>query len=140
MSFAARTIAASGVVSSTKYTGTITQAFYYDGSFASYYGFDTGVTTGVAFGSRSPTTVSGYTFETCYDLYLGSTPYNGYLVISGFGADPGIDFITSLTIGSSQQFPSPSGYYYAGGSASWTFPTVFGFNSIGTIACTMTGI
>ena len=139
MSFAARSIITNnGGSGATKYTGTITQGFYYDGSFASYYGFDTSSYTGVTFGSRSPTTVSTRTFATLVDWWIGSTPYLGILRITGFASDPGVDFITSVTVGSFTQTPT-SGYSYSAGGAEWYFPSIFGMASSGTIACSMTG-
>lgn len=144
MTFAARTLNSTsaggggGGGGSTVYTGTITQGFYYDGSFFSYYGFDTDLYTGVPFGSRSPTTVRGYAFDTLIDIWVGSTPYNSVLSVIGFSSDPGIDFITSVTVGS--VFQQPSSYSYSGGQAIWSFPSTFGMTSTGSVACVMTGI
>jgi hypothetical protein len=140
MTFAARPIIASnGGSGAAKYTGTITQAFYYDGSFASYYGFDTASLTGVTFGSRSPTTVSTRTFATLVDWWIGSTPYLGVLRITGFASDPGVDFITSVTVGTFTQVPTTGSYSYSGGAAQWYFPSIFVMAGSGTIACSMTG-
>lgn len=139
MTFAARTLnAAAAGGSTTRYTGTITQGFAFDGSFISWYGFDDVGNSGYTFGSRSPTTVSTYTFASFYDIYYGASPILGSLSISGFAADPGIDFITSATIGTFTQYPSY--YSYSAGQAQWSFPTVFNFAASGTIACVLTGV
>ena len=139
MTFAARTLAASGGGSRTKYTGTITQGFYYDGSYLTYYGFDTGA-GGAVYGSRSPTTVNGNTFASLYDIWIGATAYNSLLYITGFSSDPGVDFITSVTVGTATQYPVVGYYSYSAGTANWGFASTFGFASSGTISCTMTGI
>jgi hypothetical protein len=139
MTFAARTLnAAAAGGSTTRYTGTITQGFASDGSFIVWYGFDDVGNSGYTFGSSSPTTVSTYTFASFYDIYYGASPIIGYLSISGFAADPGIDFITSATIGTFTQYPSY--YTYSAGQATWGFPTVFNFGASGTIACVLTGV
>lgn len=142
MTFAARTLAANGGGSSTKYTGTITQGFYYDGSFLTYYGFDTSIATPDTFGSRSPTTISGKTFASLLDYWIGSTGYTAYLYLSGLSGDPGADFITSVTVGSVTQYPVAGSYYYDSGTntAAWVFPSVFGMGASGTVSCTITGV
>ena len=138
MSFAARAISAAGVASSTKYSGTITQGFYYDGSFVTQYGFGTTPTYASTFGSRSPTTISGYTFAGCSDTYFGTSSGLSSLAITGFASDPGVDFVTSVTIDGIQQFPSS--YTYSAGSAYWYFSVTFGFLGSGTASCAITGL
>ena len=141
MTFAARTLSAAATGGGTvKYTGTITQGFASDGSFVTWYGFDATANSGYTFGSRSPTTVSTYTFASFYDIYFGSSPYAGFLYVSGFAANPGVDFCTSATIGTFTQYPDPASYSYSAGQALWGFPTVFNFGASGTIACVLTGV
>jgi hypothetical protein len=55
-----------------------------------------------------------------------------------YSVDPGIDFITSATIGTFTQYPNL--YGYSAGQAQWSFPTVFSFGASGTVACALTGI
>jgi hypothetical protein len=137
--------------SSSKYSGTITQGTTTTSSTyvsTTYKGF---VTTPVAVGSRSPTTLTdGKTLAGFYDVVqtvTGTTYYYGYVVISGFSSDPGKPYLTSAQrTGSAAKLTTDAtcSYSYSSGSASWTWYTttpsqagLFGFLTTGTVVCTL---
>ncbi len=121
-----------GVV--TKYTGTVTCGFNSISFDSAVFGFDT---TTFTFGSRSPTTISAYTFAALYDFYTGGDYNSSAVKVSGFGADPTTAFISSVTANGITR--TPASYGYSAGTATWTFTSGFSIPSSGSIAVTIAG-
>ena len=128
--------------SSYKYQGTITQGYSYTlHSPAQYmWTYEYGCAPG-SFGSRSPTTlVDGKTMaywvdhiEYNYDSSI-STQYST-LIITGFSSNPGIGYVTTATVGTTSKSGSSASYGYpVSGQAVWTWTSIFGFGSSGTVS------
>lgn len=116
--------------------GTLTQGFYRSPTgpnWTFFKGYRT-VSTPLI-GSYAPTGLTGgktvhdlYDFAVCSSVsqppncpYSGITTLTQYgeLDISGFTANPGIDWLTSVTVGSVTRTGATATYTYAGGTAMW---------------------
>jgi hypothetical protein len=121
-----------GAVASAKLDATMTEGFYDDGS-TQYIGY----VSAIPIGSMSSTAVAGgYTLDFCYDAVSGTT--NCYVGISGFGADPGQSFFTSVVVGGTTKTSASASYLYAGGQASWSWSGSFGLDGSGTSSVVIT--
>lgn len=93
-------------------------------------------------GSYSPTGLTGG--KTVADLYdhesIGSGicvfPKGSVLTVSGFSANPGASWLSSVTCNGVTNSESASTFSYSGGSASWQWTQTFGFGD-GTDSCTI---
>jgi hypothetical protein len=73
-------------------------------------------------GTLDPTTYKTATIETLADQAATSG-----LVISGFGADPGISFFRFIKAAGTTKASSSASYIYSSGTAVWSFTGAFGF-------------
>lgn len=91
-----------------------------------------------AAGSYSPTGLTGG--ETVIDLFdYFSCGTRSELVISGFSANPGQSWLSSVKCGSVTNTGSSATYYYGSGDASWVWSTRFGLQSSygSNVSCTI---
>ena len=108
---------------------TMTEGSGTDG-FTIAYGYDTGGVTlaNGAFGSMTSATLTvGGTVNGLVDLDTGYS----YLSIA-IGADPGISFFTTITVGGVQKTSAGSSYFWTGSAATWSWGTQFGLDGAGT--------
>jgi hypothetical protein len=121
-------------------------------------GYDTGSRT---FGSLSPSALSGgkvvtalYDYcqaisdskpppPTCPFSGAGQNTQFGVLSISGFTADPGATWLTSVTAAGATRYGSSASYSYASGIATWQWigpvgSGAFGLSNSGTTTVTIT--
>ena len=107
---------------------TMTEGFYDDGA-TQYIGY----VPSIPIGSMSSTAVTGgYTLSACYDAASGAN--NSYVIITGFGSNPGSGFFTSVTVGSTTKTSASASYSYFAGQATWNWSTLFGLDGTGTSA------
>ncbi len=105
------------------YDGTITEGI--SGGF-DVYGFSNG-----NYGSASPATLGdGTTLATVVD---NTTLGQCTVEISGFGADPGFAYFSSITVGGVQKFSSTANYIYFAGVGVWEWAgEYFGLDGSGS--------
>lgn len=130
------------VSASSSDTGTLT-AGEYDTCFmgALDHTILFGYSSGFA-GSYSPTELTGG--KTVADLYDHESVGHGICVfpkgssftVSGFSADPGATWLSSVTCNGVTNSESASTYIYSSGSASWQWTQTFGIGG-GTYSCTI---
>ena len=140
MSFAARSaIASSASNYTTVYNGTLTCGVYNTGTPGENY---RGYNSGFGIGSVSPTTLTtGYAIEAMEDYRDTSGGiYSAGLVLSGFGADPGQDYLYSVTVNGISKLTSAATYYgFILGSVYWAWESgstagLWGLPTSGTVS------
>lgn len=113
--------------------GPVTSCGRY-GNLPSYWGF----TSSPAVGSYSPTGLTGgkAVVAIVSDDPLCGAPYN-VVIISGFSANPGVNWFTSITCNGVTIVPSGGTYTYGGGRATWIMGSSFGLQLVTTTSCTI---
>jgi hypothetical protein len=111
---------------------------YVTGPVVTLYGYLPGY-----MGSFSPATLTGgYTVASFFETIAYYSLQSRTLVIQGFTADPGADWLIALTTrGQTMSGATASSYSYGSGGATWqwfapTFSSIF-FNATGTTTVTI---
>jgi hypothetical protein len=95
------------------------------------------------FGTYSPTGLTGgetvMTIED-YGSWAGTCPApttKASLSVSGFGSNPGSSWLSSITCNGVQKLSSAATFNYSGGTASWSWTSVFGLANNKQVSCTI---
>ena len=109
---------------------------------SAFRGYSSGVATPPgSIGSYTPTALTGgRTLRSFYDVALSNPqcpPKRGIVQVGGFAANPGSSWLVSAKCNGVTQTGASATFGYASGIATWSWLTLFGFTSPGTLTCTV---
>jgi hypothetical protein len=100
---------------------------------------DDGYNPALTIGAYSPTGLTGGdTVGSIVDFHGGGCFGTfSFLVVTGFSADPGSGWLSSITCNSVKNSQSSATYTYSSGEARWQWSTTFGLTNGTQVGCTI---